>query len=167
MTDRSTLQRNKAVLWARDLIGREKECVIAAGHNDTSSLSLHNIQGAELTSCSMSNDHELQALAARLVGKDVVLAGVNENVVRTLRERNVTVHDLLDYYKLFVNHPDAQLAQGVSSRELGIWIRDVLQKMAGSSLVLDQADTGAGKWTSAHFKPSPTMIEKLKSFIKN
>ncbi len=154
MTDRSILQRNKAVLWARDILGRAEECLVVTGDAEIfalGSLSIATVDGQEVDST---------------VGKELVVAGAKDFLVQELRQNSPVLHDLLEYYQLFVNNPNAGLDDTIKAAEMNAWVRQVLQKMAGSSLVLDQADTGAGKWTSSHFKPNPSVIEKLKSIIQ-
>lgn len=154
MTDRSILQRNKAVLWARDILSRPDECLVVTGDSEIfalGSLSVASLSGQETGSA---------------VGKELVVAAVKDFLVQELRQNSPVMHDLLEYYQLFVNNPHARLDDTIKAVEMNAWVREVLQKMAGSSLVLDQADTGAGKWTSSHFKPSPSVIDKLKSIIQ-
>lgn len=168
MTDRTILQRNKAVLWARDVISRSGECVIATGDKtNADALTFIEVDPNAVGTCTVEpQSPQFEELAQHLVGKEVVVAAVSDRAVQSLREKSIAIHDLFEYYRLFVNNPDAQLAEGVPASELGAWVRNMLQRMAGSSLVLDQADTGAGKWTSAHFKPNASVFDKLKTIIK-
>lgn len=166
MTDRSTLQRNKAVLWARDMITRANQCFLASGGTQEAPLVVANVSGTSRLTCSSNpNDSDFQSLVQKLGGKEVIIAGADSTVYAHLNSKSIVVYDLLEYYRIYVNNQQAEFAD-VPAEELVTWGREMLHKMAGSSLVLDQADTGAGKWTAAHFKPQPTMFDKLKSIIK-
>jgi hypothetical protein len=168
MTDRTILERNKAVLWARDVITRGDTCFVVTGDKTPNgTLSVTKLNGTEVTTCNtQENPAKLAELARSLAGKELVVSGVPEVVLREFRSEDVTVHDLFEYYKIYVNSTEARMAESVPATELNNWVREVLHKMAGSSLVLDQADTGAGKWTSSHFKPSASVMDKIKSVFK-
>jgi hypothetical protein len=169
MTDRSILERNKAVLWARDVISRPDECLIAtSGDSLPDCLTVTTMNGVEVASCSLLSSGAilLEEFTRAVNGKELVAVGLPENLTKLLRGRGIIVHDIVFYHGLYVNPAEPPVAVDVPPNELVSWVRDSLTRMAGSSLVLDQADTGAGKWTSSHFKPSPTMMDKLKSFIK-
>jgi hypothetical protein len=169
MSDRTILERNKAVLWARDVVGRADQYYIATTSGADGWVVLSTPEGVEVARFNLlsSGAVPLEQLVTRLDGKELVTAGLSENMVRLLRGRGVVTHDLMEYQSLYLTGVDvAPVGFDVPPNNLPHWTRDMLTRMAGSSLVLDQADTGAGRWTSAHFKPTPSMMEKLKSLIK-
>jgi hypothetical protein len=170
MTDRSILERNKAVLWARDIISRPEQCLIAtAGDTLPDCVTVTTLDGVEVASCSLLSSGAvlLEEFTRAVNGKELVAVGLPSNLIQLIRGRGIVVHDLLYFHGLYINAVEPPIKVDVPANELVNWVRDSLTRMSGSSLVLDQADTGAGKWTSSHFKPSPTMIDKLKSFIKS
>lgn len=169
MIDRSILEKNKAILWARDIVGRPGQCLIATpGEEGTDSLVLTTMDGDEVARCSLlsSGGVLLEEFVRAVAGRELVAVGIPDNLNQLVRGRGIVVHDVLYFHRLFVNSPVPVVAIDVPRGELVEWIRESLIRMSGSSLVLDQADTGAGKWTSAHFKPSASMMDKLRSFIK-
>jgi hypothetical protein len=166
MADRSILEKNKAVLWARDIISRPDVCLIATQDED-GSVVIFGAEGEELMRANLLNGNAvpLDQFVAKLEGKELVVVRLPDSVLSLLRGRGVVVHDFLQYFKLYVNAPNAVIDS--PQETLPAWARETVTKMAGSSLVLDQANTGDGKWTSAHFKPNPSMIEKLRSMMKS
>lgn len=169
MSDRTILERNKAVLWARDVVSRPDDYFIATACGADGWVVLSTHEGAELARFNLlsSGAVPLEQFVAKLGGKELVTTGVPDGIVRLLRGRGVVVHEVMEYQTLYLTGVDvAPAGFEVPAANLPTWTRDMLVRMAGSSLVLDQADTGAGRWTSAHFKPSPSMMEKLRAFIK-
>lgn len=169
MSDRTILERNKAVLWARDVVSRPQQYLIATTSGGDGWLILSTPEAVEAARFNLlsAGAMPLEQLIAKLEGKELVIAGVPDGIVKLLRGRGVVVHELMEYQALYLTAVDvAPAGFEVPPVNLPAWARDLLTRMAGSSLVLDQAETGAGRWTSSHFKPTPSVMEKLKAFIR-
>lgn len=169
------LERNQSILWARDILSRPDDCVLVVGStladgsiSQTGEIWLVALTGAKIY-CSTSSAIQTDSLALRAnaKGKEFVHAAIPSSVLSELALIGKANHDLLGMYGQFVQNPNCGLAASLSPAQLAEWMHDTLNTMAGSSLTLDQADTGAGKWTGAHFKPSSSMLEKFKSLLKD
>jgi hypothetical protein len=171
------LKKNQAILWARDLMGREDECVVVCCDTNADALPdkvgqvtllpLNGINRVELAYASLA-DKDVASQLAKLVGKkEVIGAAIDEELQGVLLNNGaVSVVDLMERYRQFLSM-EVNLAPTSSAQNLVTWVFDALRTMASSSLILDQADTGTPKWTSAHFKVNAGMIDKLRSLIKS
>jgi hypothetical protein len=171
------LKKNQAILWARDLMGREDECIIVCCDTNQDALPdkvgrvtllpLNGVNRVDLSYADLS-DKEVAAQLAKLVGKkEVIGAAIDEQLQAALLQSGaISVVDLMERYRQFLSM-EVNLAPTSSAHNLVTWVFDALRTMASSSLILDQADTGAPKWTSAHFKVNAGMIDKLRSLIKS
>ena len=168
------LQRNQAVLWARDVLSRLDDCVIVVGStladssvNQDGEVVVVSIEGIKLfcgtTSALQANSTQFLKHAA---GKAVIQAAVPTPLQTLISASAKETHDAMSQYGHFLENSDAHLAANLSADHLAVWLHDTLVAMASSNLKLDQADTGAAKWTGAQFKPNPSMLEKFKSLLK-
>jgi len=170
------LKKNQSILWARDVLGRPDECLVVCCDTDADATINHKGQivvldtdtgvKLEIQADRLGEPEVLAALHQKLDGKELISAGLTESLTSKFSKAGVKrVYDLMSQYRAFLGM-EVNLAANTSGQTLAIWARDVLKTMASSSLTLDQADTGGAKWTSAHFKVTPGMLDKLKGLIK-
>lgn len=169
------LKKNQVILWSRDILGQVENCVIMAGDTDergqskdSGCVAVASVDGKTLrtltTEVLLDSPETLQKLIA---GKQVIVAGLPEKLVRqTTTCSAASVVQVLDKYGDFLG-TEVKLANNCSAANLNTWVQNVIKTMASTSMLLDQADTGAAKWTASHFKVKPGMLEKLRSLINN
>jgi hypothetical protein len=171
------LKKNQTILWARDILGREEECVIVccdtedtASINKTGNVTVLSLSGGtnrvDIPFVAFSDASARPALKQKFAGKEVICVGIDESFGQTLLDCGASrITDLMQNYRDFLAM-EVNISPNCNASNLATWTFDALRTMASSSLVLDQADTGEQKWTSSHFKVTPGVLDKLRSFMK-
>lgn len=157
-----SFERNQSILWARDVLGRSEQFYIAYTATKGTSVHFSSIDGRVKFALSLT---EAAALRSKLVNYEVLYAGLPEVFIQAFKANAIRIHDTVGHFESFVSDKVKSTDQP-SGEGTAIWIRDVITMMASSKLQLDQANTDTGQWTGSHFKPSASVFDKLRNFIK-